>query len=75
MRGILVRMIQLVTVASVLGRIRPQPVIDTQNDAAVDLWAQRLGVSREDLLAAVAEVGNSIAAVRRQLSASGLPAR
>ena len=70
MRGILVRMIQLVTVASVLGRIRPQPVIDTQNDAAVDLWAQRLGVSREDLLAAVAEVGNSIAAVRRQLSAS-----
>ena len=70
MRGILVRMIQLVTVASVLGRIRPQPVIDTQNAAAVDLWAQRLGVSREDLLAAVAEVGNSIAAVRRQLSAS-----
>lgn len=45
-------------------------MIDTQNDAAVDLWAQRLGVSREDLLAAVAEVGNSIAAVRRQLSAS-----
>ena len=70
MRGILVRMIQLVTVASVLGKIRPQPVIDTQNAAAVDLWAQRLGVSREDLLAAVAKVGNSIAAVRRQLSAS-----
>jgi Protein of unknown function (DUF3606) len=60
-------MIQLVTVASVLGKIRPQPVIDMQNAAAVDLWAQRLGVSRDDLLAAVAEVGNSIAAVRRQL--------
>jgi len=66
-RGSLFRMIQLVTVASVLGKIRPQPVIDTQNAAAVDLWAQRLGVSRDDLLAAVAEVGNSIAAVRRQL--------
>ena len=60
-------MIQLVTVASVLGKIRPAPVIDTQNAAAVDLWAQRLGVSRDDLLAAIAEVGNSIAAVRRQL--------
>lgn len=60
-------MIQLVTVASVLGKIRPQPVIDTQNTAAVDLWAQRLGVSRDDLLTAIGEVGNSIAAVRRQL--------
>jgi Protein of unknown function (DUF3606) len=67
LHGSLVRMIQLVTVASVLGKIRPQPVIDTQNTAAVDLWAQRFGVSRDDLLGAVAEVGNSIAAVRRQL--------
>jgi hypothetical protein len=60
-------MIQLVTVASVLGKVSPQPAIDTQNAAAVDLWARRLGVSRDDLLATVAEVGNSIAAVRRQL--------
>ena len=60
-------MIQLVTVASVLGQIRPAPVIDTKDVAATDQWAQRLNVSREDLLAAVAKVGNSIAAVRREL--------
>jgi hypothetical protein len=60
-------MIQLVTVASVLGKIRPAPVIDIKDTAATDLWAQRLNVSRDDLLAAIAEVGNSIAAVRRHL--------
>lgn len=60
-------MIQLVTVASVLGKIRPAPVIDTQNTAAVEVWAQRFGVSRGDLLTAVSEVGNSIAALRRHL--------
>jgi hypothetical protein len=60
-------MIELVTVASVLGRVRPAPVVDTQDVSAVDQWAQRLNVSREDLLAAVARVGNSIAAVRRHL--------
>ena len=62
-------MIQLVTVASVLGKVRPAPVIDTRDMAAVDQWAQRLNVSREDLLAAVSEVGNSLAAVRRHLRA------
>ena len=60
-------MIQLVTVASVRGKVRPVPVIDTQDVSAVDQWAQRLNVSRDDLLAAVAKVGNSIAAVRRHL--------
>ena len=60
-------MIQLVTVASVLGKIRPAPVIDTKDVAAVDQWAQRLNVSRDDLLSAVSEVGNSLAAVRRHL--------
>ena len=63
-------MIQLVTVASVLGQIKPAPSIDTQNAAAVDTWAQRLSVSRDDLLAAIAEVGNSIAAVRRHLGSA-----
>jgi hypothetical protein len=63
-------MIQLVTVASVLGQIKPAPSIDTRNDAAVDTWAQRLGVSRDDLLTAIGEVGNSIAAVRRHLSSA-----
>ena len=65
------RMIQLVTVASVLAKIRPAPVIDTGNAAAVDLWAQRLGVSRSDLLQSISEVGNSIAAVRRHLHSAG----
>jgi hypothetical protein len=64
-------MIQLVTVASALGQIKPAPSIDTQDSAAVDLWAQRLGVSRDDLLFAISEVGNSIAAVRRRLHATG----
>ena len=63
-------MIQLVTVASVLGQIKPAPSIDTRNAAAVDTWAQRLGVSRDDLLAAIGEVGNSIAAVRRRLGSA-----
>jgi hypothetical protein len=63
-------MIQLVTVASVLGQIKPAPSIDTRNDAAVDTWAQRLGVSRDQLLTVIGEVGNSIAAVRRRLSSA-----
>lgn len=62
-------MIQLVTVASVLGKVRPAPTIDTNDAAATDKWAQRLHVSRADLLAAIAEVGNSVAAVRRYLQA------
>jgi hypothetical protein len=45
----------------------PAPTIDTRDVSAVDQWAQRLNVSRDELLAAVAKVGNSIAAVRRQL--------
>ena len=60
-------MIQLVTVASVLGKVRPAPVIDTRDAAATDQWAQRLNVSRAELLAAIAEVGNSVAAVRRHM--------
>lgn len=60
-------MIRLVPVASVLNSIRPAPVIDTKDVSTTDAWAQRLNVSREDLLAAVSEVGNSVAAVRRHL--------
>ena len=63
-------MIQLVTVASVLGKVRPAQLIDTQDVSAVDQLAQRLNVSRDDLLAAVAKVGNSIAAVRRHLDSA-----
>jgi hypothetical protein len=64
-------MIQLVPVASVLGQIKPAPSIDTQNSAAVELWAERLGVSRDELLSVISEVGNSIAAVRRRLNSAG----
>lgn len=60
-------MIQLVTVASVLSQVRPAQSIKTDDVTAVDQWAQRLNVSRDQLLEAVAEVGNSIAAVRRHL--------
>lgn len=63
-------MIQLVTVASVLGKVRPAPVIDIRDLAATEAWAQRLNVSRADLLAAIAEVGNSVAAVRRHLQSA-----
>ena len=62
-------MIQLVTVASVLSQVRPAQSIETDNAASVDQWAQRLNVSRDQLLAAVAEVGDSVAAIRRHLGA------
>jgi len=62
-------MIQLVTVASVLAKVAPAQSIKTDDVAAVDQWAQRLNVSRNELLAAVSEVGHSIAAVRRHLGA------
>lgn len=63
-------MIQLVTVASVLAMVKPAQTIKTDDVAAVDQWAQRLNVSRDELLAAVSEVGHSIAAVRRHLGAN-----
>ncbi|WP_431521766.1 DUF3606 domain-containing protein [Escherichia coli] len=45
-------------------------MIDTKDVSATDVWAERLNVSRDDLLAAIAEVGNSVAAVRRHLQSS-----
>lgn len=62
-------MIQLVTVASVLAKVEPVQSIKTGDAAAVEQWAQRLNVSRDELLAAIAEVGQSVAAVRRHLGA------
>lgn len=62
-------MIQLVTVASVLATVKPAQSIKADDVAAVDQWAQRLNVSRDDLVAAISEVGGSIAAVRRHLGA------
>ncbi len=68
-------MIKLVTVASVLAATQKPPVsIDTRDDGAMANWASRLGVGREQLTAAIAEVGPSIAAVRGYLSRPAAPA-
>ncbi|WP_343213148.1 DUF3606 domain-containing protein [Afipia sp. P52-10] len=45
-------------------------MIDTKDVSATDAWAQRLNISRDDLLKAIAEVGNSVAAVRRHLQST-----
>lgn len=47
---------------------RPAPVIDVNDDTAADYWAYRLNVTRDQLFAAIGEVGSSVAAVRRHLS-------
>jgi hypothetical protein len=61
-------MIRLVTVASVLSIYQKPPVmVDTNDETQTDLWASRLNVSRDRLLAAVSQVGPSLAAVRNYL--------
>ncbi|MEH6950670.1 DUF3606 domain-containing protein [Nitrobacter sp. NHB1] len=62
-------MIRLVTVASVISTYqKPATTVDTNDDAQTDVWASRLNVSRDRLLAAVADVGPSLAAVRHYLA-------
>ncbi|WP_041357887.1 DUF3606 domain-containing protein [Nitrobacter hamburgensis] len=62
-------MIRLVTVASVISTYqKPAITVDTNDDAQTDLWASRLNVSRDRLLAAISEVGPSLAAVRHYLA-------
>lgn len=60
-------MIRLVPVSSVLAELRPRPSIDLGDPSAADQWAQKLNVSRDRLVAAIQKVGNSVAAVRREL--------
>lgn len=63
-------MVSLVPVSVVLASqrcVRPAPVIDTSDAAQRDYWAYRLRVSADDLDAAIASVGSSVAAVRRHL--------
>jgi hypothetical protein len=63
-------MLRLVTVASVLSSntgVKPPVVIDTKDDSATNYWASKLSVSPQDLAEAIAKVGPSVAAVRRQL--------
>jgi hypothetical protein len=63
-------MIELVTVASVLAAqqgARAPATIDTKDASETGYWAYRLGVSREELFAAIEKVGPSAAAVRQHL--------
>ena len=63
-------MIQLVPVSVVLASQRgtaAPAVVDTEDDAQRDYWSYRLSVSQNDLSAAIAEVGTSVAAIRRHL--------
>ncbi len=63
-------MISLVKVSDVLAAsegVKPPSTIDTSDESATDYWAYRLDISPDDLFAAIAEVGLSVAAVRRHL--------
>ncbi len=56
----------------------PKPVedrskINMHEHREVKCWIKRLGVSSEELQQAVEKVGNSAAAVRKQLGLSGTP--
>lgn len=64
------RMLRLVTVASVLASntgVRAPQVIDTNDDSANGYWASKLSASPQELADAIAKVGPSVAAVRREL--------
>ncbi|MEZ5764085.1 MAG: DUF3606 domain-containing protein [Xanthobacteraceae bacterium] len=50
-----------------LAELRPRPLIDLADPSAADRWAQKFNVSRDRLVTAVEKVGNSVAAVRREL--------
>lgn len=65
-------MIRLVPVSTVLAELRPRPLIDLNDPSAADQWAQRLNVSRDRLVTAIEKVGNSVAAVRRELLGGGV---
>jgi hypothetical protein len=43
--------------------------IDMSDDSEVRYWTKHLGISREELQRAIDRVGNSAAAVRKQLAA------
>ncbi|MET0971345.1 MAG: DUF3606 domain-containing protein [Tardiphaga sp.] len=63
-------MVSLVPVSVVLASqrgVRPAPVIDASDASQRDYWKYRLQVSGDDLDAAIATVGPSVAAVRRHL--------
>jgi hypothetical protein len=52
-------------------RSRPQPIrnkIDLADPAQIRLWTRRWGISADDLARIVGKVGNSIAAVSKQIN-------
>lgn len=66
-------MITLAPVSSVLATAadrggRAPPVIDVKDPTATAYWAGRLNVSEDQLVTAIGEVGDSVAAVRRHLA-------
>ncbi|HEY8335977.1 MAG TPA: DUF3606 domain-containing protein [Tardiphaga sp.] len=63
-------MIRLAPVSTVLASnlgIMAPPVIEAHDTSQRDYWSYRLRVSQNELSAAIAEVGTSLAAVRRHL--------
>jgi hypothetical protein len=65
-------MIELVLVSRVLtsergAGVAAAPEIDRQDASQRDYWSYRLNVSQDDLFTAIAEVGTSVAAIRRHL--------
>jgi hypothetical protein len=49
------------------GPVTDSRSVDTSDDYAIDYWIQELNTTKAKLLAAVAEVGDSFEAVKRQL--------
>ena len=51
-----------------LRRVRPdRSKINTSEDHEVQYWSKHLGISREELTSVVEKVGNSAAAVQKEL--------
>ena len=68
-------MIRLATVASVIASergVQPPPVIDVNDSTQRDYWATRLHITHDELLAAIDKVGNSAAAVRKELATASI---
>jgi hypothetical protein len=59
-------------------RIKPQPrrnKIDLDDPAQSRIWTKRLGISAEDLQRMIGKVGNSIAAVSKEIELQKAPPR
>ncbi len=57
-------------------RVKPQPIrnkIDLSDPAQIRAWTRRLGVTPDDLKRMVGKVGNSIAAVAKEIDLQKAP--